>query len=165
MNWVRLSAAALILSGAPALARQFEPAVCEKAKADQAQLVAAGVKDDMAKGPEWAASNLSPERIARIKTYLALEEDIRFRCPLVLPKPPKPEKTTSATQDATETSPETKPVKPAPKAKPQRQRKAIITQTRPLEPASKANTRPPSALQDQAKELEKRPKNDAEGDQ
>lgn len=164
MKSMVIAAAASLLLAGTALARQLEPAACEKAKADQALLVAAGVKDDMAKGPEWAASNLSADRLARIKTYLSLEEDIRFRCPLVLPKPPKPEKT-ATTKEPAEATPETKAVKPSPKAKPQRQRRAIVTQTRPIEPANKEKARPPSALQDQAKDLEKKPKTDGEGDQ
>jgi hypothetical protein len=157
--------AGLLIGAAPAFARELEPAACEKAKADHALLVAAGVRNDMAKGPEWAASNLSPERIARIKTFLSLEEDIRFRCPLALPRPPKPEKTATTTKAAPEATPEAKPLKPSPKAKPQRQRKAVLTQTQPLEPAEKKKARPPSALQDQAKELEKKPNSDGEGDQ
>lgn len=164
MRWVLMAAASLLVSE-PTLARQLDAAACEKAKADQAQLISAGVKDDMAKGPEWVASNLPPERIARIKAYISLEEDIRFRCPLVLPKPQKHERTSTTSKETPEATNEATPVKPAPKAKPTRQRRAIVTQTRPIEPADKEKAKPPSALQDQAKDLEKKTKTQGEGDQ
>ncbi|KAB2851265.1 MAG: hypothetical protein F9K44_02210 [Hyphomicrobiaceae bacterium] len=168
MKRVRVLAMAMavaLVAAWPVCAGQLEPAACDKAKADQAALISAGVKEDMAKGPEWAAKNLSPERIARIKSYLSLEEDIRFRCPQ--PKPPRPEKV-PASKEAAEKTPEAKPVKPATRVKketPPKKRRAIHTQTKPIEPATREQARPPASLDEQAKDIDKRRKNDGEGDQ
>ena len=48
---------------------------------------ASGIREMMAKGPEWAKSNLTKERMEQVRRYLSLEEDVRFRCPLGKARP------------------------------------------------------------------------------
>jgi hypothetical protein len=54
---------------------------CKDLKTEQAKLVDAGARKDMEKGPEWAKSNLPPERLAGIARLIEVEEGISFRCP------------------------------------------------------------------------------------
>lgn len=73
--WVLL--AALGLSSAHA-AMTLE--TCNTRKAAHATLVAKGVPATMAKGPEWARTNLGAEQLKEILTFIQLEEDMKFRC-------------------------------------------------------------------------------------
>ena len=66
-------------------AAPLDPATCDAAKSGHATLIAEGVKDDLAKGPQWAKANLDQARIERAKRFLTLEEQVKFRCPQ--PKP------------------------------------------------------------------------------
>lgn len=75
----------LAIFAAPAGAVGLGEEACKDLKAEQAKLVDAGTRKDMEKGPEWAKSNLSPERLASIARLIEVEEDISFRCPR--PKP------------------------------------------------------------------------------
>jgi hypothetical protein len=75
-----------LLPGA-ALAVPLDKETCTKLKAEHLTLTQAGIKETMAKGPEWAASNLSAEQIGQIKRFLSLEEDIRFRCDVAKARP------------------------------------------------------------------------------
>ena len=43
-------------------------------------MVASGVRDDMGRGPDWARSNLPPERLRSIRRMLEVEEQLEFRC-------------------------------------------------------------------------------------
>jgi len=43
-------------------------------------MVAAGVRDDMQRGPEWAKANLTPERLGNIQHLIGIEEQLEFRC-------------------------------------------------------------------------------------
>ena len=68
-----------------ALGEPLDKAVCESLKQEHGQLVGAGAKDNMARGPEWATANLAPERIKEIRRLIDIEEQLAFRCPQ--PKP------------------------------------------------------------------------------
>jgi hypothetical protein len=68
-----------------ALGAPLDKAVCDSLKQEHGQLVVAGAKDNMARGPEWATANLAPERIKDIRRLIDVEEQLAFRCPQ--PKP------------------------------------------------------------------------------
>ena len=70
-----------------AAAERLEKEACEALKAEQARLVEAGAKADMERGPEWAKSNLAPDRLKRIERLLEVEEGLAFRCPQPRPAP------------------------------------------------------------------------------
>lgn len=82
-------AALLLASGLPlprASAAALDKEACDALKAEAGQLVQAGVKAGMARGPEWAKANLPAERLAQIARLIEVEQSIAFRCPQ--PKPP-----------------------------------------------------------------------------
>ena len=70
----------LILSFGPALAAPLDKVACQKLREEQAELVKGGIKEQMAKGAEWAKANLKPDQISQIKRYITVEEQIAFRC-------------------------------------------------------------------------------------
>jgi hypothetical protein len=76
-----LAAAGLIaLMWAGARAAPLDAATCGLLKGEQAQLEHSGVRDSMAKGPEWAKAKLPPERLEQIKRLMYLDEQVLFRC-------------------------------------------------------------------------------------
>lgn len=81
-----LLALAAFFSPTPVRASRLDKDACEALKTEVAGLVGAGVRDEMAKGPEWARSNLPRERLAGIQRLIEVEEQIAFRCER--PRPP-----------------------------------------------------------------------------
>jgi hypothetical protein len=81
-----LGAFSLALGGAAAAAALDQEA-CARLKTELLQLELAGVRVSMAKGPEWAKTNLATDKLDQIKRLLEVEEQILFRCqgkPLVV---------------------------------------------------------------------------------
>ncbi len=87
------------LAAFPSLAwsAPLDPPACAALKTEYDGLVAAGAKADMDRGPEWAKTNLAPDRLGKIERLIAVEEQLSFRCseqltarPALkeLPKPP-----------------------------------------------------------------------------
>jgi hypothetical protein len=74
-----------LASAGQSLAAPLDPEVCGKLKEEQSQLVAAGAKANMERGPDWARANLARGQIKQIERLLSIEEQLAFRCP-----PPKP---------------------------------------------------------------------------
>jgi hypothetical protein len=68
------------------VATPLEKEVCSAFKEEHGQLVGAGVKANMERGPEWAKTNLSPDQIKQIERLINVEEQLAFRCPQ--PQPP-----------------------------------------------------------------------------
>jgi hypothetical protein len=68
------------------LATPLDKAVCDNLKEEHGQLVLAGAKANMERGPDWAKVNLAPDRIKQIERLIDVEEMLAFRCPQ--PKPP-----------------------------------------------------------------------------
>lgn len=68
---------------------------CAMLKTEQAQLEHGGARGNMAKGPQWAKTNLEPEKLDQVRRLLEIDEQLLFRCngkPLVnLPKDPDPD--------------------------------------------------------------------------
>ena len=89
--------AALLLAAPAALAAPLDPEACAALKTEHRDLVAAGAKSDMTRGPEWAKANLAPERLGKIERLIAVEEQLSFRCGEQLTarpqikEPPKPD--------------------------------------------------------------------------
>jgi hypothetical protein len=80
-----LGAFSLALGGTAAAALDQE--ACARLKTELLQLELAGVRVSMAKGPEWAKTNLATDKLDQIKRLLEVEEQILFRCqgkPLVV---------------------------------------------------------------------------------
>lgn len=120
---------------------------CEKARAEQTNLEAAGVAADMAQGAEWARANLSPDRLKRVQRWIELQERVLFRCPR--PKPPAAAET-ARDDDAPGTAPNLQVKKPQQKPKPVRPAAAAAE----TYPGSEAATETP------AKPQQKKPKSD-----
>jgi hypothetical protein len=114
---------------APAGAAPLDAEACDKLEQEQADLAKAGAKQNMAKGPAWAAANLAPDKLAQIQRLIEVDEQITFRCsqpkaakPSTEAKapPPKPPAAAADKAEAKTPAPATKasaPGKPpAPKA-------------------------------------------------
>jgi hypothetical protein len=79
-------------------AAPLDAQACDKLEQEQADLAKAGAKQNMAKGPAWAAANLSPDKLAQIERLIEVDEQITFRCsqpkaakpPTEAKAPPKP---------------------------------------------------------------------------
>jgi hypothetical protein len=84
--------AALLLPMPAARTAPLDKDGCANLKAEQGQLEQAGTRGNMAKGPQWAKTNLEPEKLTQIRRLLEVDEQLLFRChgkPLVnLPKDP-----------------------------------------------------------------------------
>lgn len=76
-----LCGALLLVAGAShATAAPLEPEACATLKTELQGLVAGGAKSDMDRGPEWAKTNLAPDRLAKIERLITVEEQLSFRC-------------------------------------------------------------------------------------
>lgn len=83
----------LVLCAPMPAAAALDAEACTRLKREQEQLTAAGVKEAMARGPEWAKANLPADRLEQIRQFIAIGEQLLFQCPQ--PKPP-PEVTAAA---------------------------------------------------------------------
>lgn len=89
LSMLRCVAAVLALGcclSGQAFAARLDDEACGTLKAERARLETDALKSDMAKGPQWAKENLSPQRLKEIEQLIGLQENIAFRCPR--PKPP-----------------------------------------------------------------------------
>lgn len=84
----------LLFASGSASAAPLDGAVCDGMKAEKQKAVATGLPADIERGPDWAKTNLSPERLKEIEHFIELDEQIAFRCPR--PKPVAPPATTTA---------------------------------------------------------------------
>jgi hypothetical protein len=71
---------ALLCACGTARSEPFEKERCDALVEEHGKLVAGGVPEVVRKGPQWAAENASPERLAEARRFLALEEALLFRC-------------------------------------------------------------------------------------
>lgn len=53
---------------------------CDQLAAERQALTGMGVEENMAKGPEWAAANLSTAALDVVKRYITVSEQLKFRC-------------------------------------------------------------------------------------
>lgn len=137
---VAASVAVLVAFGlAPAMSAPLDEAVCKDLDAQQKQLELQGIKDDIAKGPEWAKANLTMARLAVVKQYIEIEEQVAFRCPSLVvvsvPELAEPE------AKVPEAAPAAKPPAKAaaqPAAKPKKKKKRKAAEATPPVPAASA---------------------------
>jgi hypothetical protein len=72
--------AASILVSADVGAEPLDAATCGLLKGEQTALEQAGVRNSMAKGPEWARANLGADKLQDIRRLMHLDEQLLFRC-------------------------------------------------------------------------------------
>lgn len=133
--WTTAASVFLLIFGwatTPGRAGMLDAESCRRHKSEYDTLGASGIREMMAKGPDWAKTNLTKERIEQVRRYLALEEDVRFRCPLGKARP----ELEAAESEAGATTPlnadEAAPVAKAPpaaQAKPARKSKPSAAKT------------------------------------
>ena len=75
-----VSVAAVLFATSSARAESLDKPACEKLRTEQATLVKEGVKADLDKGAGAAQSGLQVARLEAIKRFIAVEEDLKFRC-------------------------------------------------------------------------------------
>ena len=89
---ISLFIAAMLLQMPAASAAPLDKGGCATLKVEQAELEKAGTRGNMGKGPQWAKTNLEPEKLDQIRRLLEVDGQLLFRCngrPLVnLPKEP-----------------------------------------------------------------------------
>ncbi len=68
----------------PVAAAPLDEATCKTYDAQQKILEIQGLKEDLAKGPDWAKANLSAARIVLVKQYVYVKEQVAFRCPSLI---------------------------------------------------------------------------------
>jgi hypothetical protein len=137
---------ALAAAAVPAAAAKLDGEACRRIRAEHEGLVATGVRGDMGRGPDWAKANLPPERLERIKRWLTLEEDLRFKCNEVRPTTLKPGGEDPEDGEATKPAPAAAPA-PAPA---QRRRAAQPAQPAAQPPAAAAAPAQPAPAADPA---------------
>lgn len=69
---------------ATATASPLEPQACATLKTEHEKLVASGAQSDMDRGPDWAKTNLKPEKLQQVERLIALKEQLSFRCGVML---------------------------------------------------------------------------------
>ncbi|MCH9807485.1 MAG: hypothetical protein K0U74_07125 [Alphaproteobacteria bacterium] len=74
----------LVGAGSPAAAERVDSAACKGFELEKAALEKAGIAEDVAKGPEWAKTNLAPDRLRKVGRFIHLDEQLKFRCPDVI---------------------------------------------------------------------------------
>ena len=82
-----LLCAGLSSAAGPARAGMHDAETCRRIKTEHDSLGASGIREMLPKGPDWAKSNLTKERLDQARRFLALDEDMRFRCPLGKARP------------------------------------------------------------------------------
>jgi hypothetical protein len=75
-----LTLALLAAGGGETWATHLDKAACADLNAELSGLLASGLKEDMDKGPAWAAANLPPERLVAINKVIELQAQVEFRC-------------------------------------------------------------------------------------
>lgn len=138
----------------PVRAGMLDVESCRRHKSEYDTLGGSGIREMMAKGPDWAKANLTKERMEQVRRYLALEEDVRFRCPLGKARP----ELEAAESEAGATTPlnadEAAPAaKAPPAAKPARKSKQSTAQAAAKSTAEKSTAEKPAAEQGSAATL------------
>ena len=75
-----IGVAAGIAALADAHAAPLDADACAKLKVEREALEQAGVRGNMAKGPQWAKANLPADKLEQIQRLIDLEGQLLFRC-------------------------------------------------------------------------------------
>jgi hypothetical protein len=112
--------AALLLQAPAARAAQLDKDSCAKLKTELSQLEQGGTRASLGKGPEWAKTNLAPEKLEQVRRLIELDEQLLFRCggrPLVIiPHDPDPAAGEVESKDGAAKAPPAKAAKKTPEA-------------------------------------------------
>jgi hypothetical protein len=122
-----LCLAALCAVLAEVRAAPLDADTCTKLAIEHGELEVAGIDKEMTKGPEWGKANLGPEKLAKVRRFIELEELMLFRCrgKSLVTLPPDAEPSATGEQDKQEAEgkqdkgkepPAAKAAKPAPAA-------------------------------------------------
>jgi hypothetical protein len=71
---------AAIMGASSGLAEPLDKDACAKLATERQSLANMGVEQNMAKGPQWASTNLPASGLDLIKRYITVDEQIKFRC-------------------------------------------------------------------------------------
>ena len=74
------SLAALVLAFQEVRAAPLDAEACGKLNGERLQLEFIDARNNMAKGPEWAKSNLSPDAINQVRRLIEIDAQMLFRC-------------------------------------------------------------------------------------
>jgi hypothetical protein len=102
-----LTLALIAAGGGETWANHLDKTACADLNTELAGLLASGLKEDMDKGPAWAAANLPPERLVAINKVIELQGLVAFRCGSPgrnLAKSPNPKPGDKAPADAPATA-------------------------------------------------------------
>ncbi len=77
---IALALLALAAGTSGAWAAKLDKSACNVLNAELGGIVAAGAREDMERGPEWAKVHLTRESLGRIHRLIELEEQLEFRC-------------------------------------------------------------------------------------
>lgn len=133
-----LAAASMaIASAASATPPRLDDATCQEMRLEKAKFIETGILADIARGPEWAKTNLSAEKLREIELFIMLDEQLMFGCrdakispdaaragqaaiELEIPVGPAADPKAPGDPAAATTSPDAKPSKAADGQKPKR---------------------------------------------
>ncbi len=121
-------------------ATSLDKSACHDLNTQLAAMLAAGVRDDMERGPEWAKANLTPERLAHVERLIEIEEQLEFRCGINHSRIVAKEPATKPAHD--------KVVIPGPQKKPAHKSSVATKGPAPLassKPSQAANRPPPKS--------------------
>lgn len=93
---ILLTFAAVVGCSGAAGAERLDKEACDGLRGEQSRLVAAGARRDMDRGPDWAKTNLAPDRLSNIRNLMGVEEQLIFRCDSLRPQPQQTETETAA---------------------------------------------------------------------
>ncbi len=74
--------AACIVWPSSAFAAPLGKEECDKLQAEQTELTAAGARAQFDRGADWGKANLPPDQLQRVQRFIAVEEQLSFRCGL-----------------------------------------------------------------------------------
>lgn len=75
-----VSAPYFSVATAQATAARIDVATCQDLKGEQQKFIETGILADLQRGPEWAKTNLSQERLRQVELYIMLDEQLKFGC-------------------------------------------------------------------------------------
>jgi hypothetical protein len=72
----------MLLGVAPALATEpkLDTETCNQMRLEHLKYVETGAADQMQRGPEWAKTNLSADKLRDMELFIQLDEQIKFGC-------------------------------------------------------------------------------------
>jgi hypothetical protein len=77
---VALVAASSVLLGAIALAEPLDKEACAKLEVDRKKLMTPKMQSALEQGPDWVKNHLNDADIERVREFLLVEEQLKFRC-------------------------------------------------------------------------------------